>query len=143
MKIRTGFVSNSSSSSFVLLGYVLPKNEYSIVDVVQKVFPVKLLDKVAYEEYCKDWNECTKDELSQLHYLLIDKSNIRIMSNTDDGAPDDDTIVVGRLLMSSSNDDYCLENKVEDFSDRLSEVQDIGKKLGVDNIQLVSGTFSS
>lgn len=42
MKIRSGFVSNSSTSSFVLLGFYLDSDKFSVEDLAKKIRDEKL-----------------------------------------------------------------------------------------------------
>ncbi len=68
MKVRNGFVSNSSSSSFVILK---PSN---------KKFTEKKLDKILIDEY-----DVSSEELSEEKYLIDIKNQILNITKNMDG----------------------------------------------------------
>jgi len=129
MKIRTGFVSNSSTSSFILLGYTIPKNNISQEELMNLVY----LDEIPKG---KVWNECDEDEKYDI-MCELSESGICIVNYMEDGAPDDDTFVVGYRQLLDIEDEY----EEEPILDIISKVEKIGKRLGRYDMKLITGVM--
>jgi hypothetical protein len=54
MKIRNGFVSNSSSSNFVLVGFMVPTAEYSFESLLDALYPNADKEKYNPEDWYMD-----------------------------------------------------------------------------------------
>ena len=85
MKIRQSFVSNSSTCSFVVLGYEIPKEQLNLKNIYEQLFDEKP-DEILLEsegELLMDISE----EFSSKGYELI--------TNVEEGAPNDNTVLFG------------------------------------------------
>ena len=121
MKIRNGFVSNSSSSSFVILGFKLEKG----TDIAETI-----IDE--YEQYENGYSEHPQP--------FSEYKNIEVLTNTEDGAPDDDNIVVGKKVIDVHSDEV-LESEVIDFDKIVREVKEFQKEKGIDApLKMYAGT---
>ena len=83
MKIRTGYVSNSSSSSFVAVGYVLEdKSKTRYVDLIQELVPTMSVKEI-FEDYG----------------CLFEKNGISVIcGDIDEGIKEGETFVGKKLL---------------------------------------------
>ena len=123
MKARIGFVSNSSSSSFVLVGYKL--KEEKRLDILKKLFPkFKDLDEDALNE--KYW----------------DQEKIMILEGPDDGVAKG-TIVVGKIISEINSESYEMQERDMDFKELEESVSEIKELLDIkESPRLITGTRS-
>jgi hypothetical protein len=111
MKIRQGFVSNSSSSSFCILGVGLDKDSFKIGDKTL----LELQDEFEEKENSDD-DESTDDYFDDGE--LIEQFFKDNGLDHQIGYEGDDTIYVG-LFAQSLNDDMTLKQSKEFIEDKL------------------------
>lgn len=118
MKIRKGFVSNSSSTSFVLIGYIVEED-------VARRYISEILEKEMSEEKMEDAVEVI-EELNDDYIAYLPEFGIAI----------------GHIIQIASDEGY-VEESSKDFSKIWDKVVEIGKKLGLGNPKLCTGTYAS
>lgn len=134
MKIRSGFVSNSSSSSFVVKGYLLPKDNFDYNKMIE------IMNKFEFD-YGEDLDEDTIKDIFYWEFTdMLSSKNIYIGTNTEDGCPDNDTLMIGELLAEVDDEDGYFDTMVLDLENSPS-LEDLKEKLDIDApIKIIVGT---
>ena len=134
MKIRTGFVSNSSSSSFVVKGYLLPKDNFDYNKMIE------IMNKFEFD-YGEDLDEDTIKDIFYWEFTdMLSSKNIYIGTNTEGGCPDDDTLMIGELLAEADDEGGYFDTMVLDLENSPS-LEDLKEKLDINApIKIIVGT---
>jgi len=126
-KIRTGFVSNSSSCSFVVMGYKIPKDKSTLYMLLTKLYPTEWKEYVLNHVF-KEGETVDMDNIPDLHEHLQEfmydyNREYDIYTDGEDGYESDTHMVVGNEI--ASGDDYALdstEHKVDHFDQDLEKL---------------------
>jgi hypothetical protein len=126
MKVRQGFVSNSSTSSFILVGIVKDKSEYTEPTDEEKI---KILEAAGFDWKFGDDEVPEEDVADCVHdawyeYQGDNEDAFKILRNGEDGAPKD-KVVYGKELASWS-DDSCYSPR--EFM-TIKKIQEIGEEV--------------
>ena len=134
MKIRTGFVSNSSSSSFVVKGYLLPKDDFDYNKMIE------IMNKFEFD-YGEDLDEDTIKDIFYWEFAdMLSSEKIYIGTNTEDGCPDNDTLMIGELLAEADDEGGYFDTMVLD-SENSPLLEDLKEKLDINApIKIIVGT---
>lgn len=134
MKIRSGFVSNSSSSSFVVKGYLLPKDNFDYNKMIE------IMNKFEFD-YGEDLDEDTIKDIFYWEFTdMLSSKNIYIGTNTEDGCPDNDTLMIGELLAEVDDEGGYFDTMVLDLENSPS-LEDLKEKLDINApIKIIVGT---
>lgn len=134
MKIRTGFVSNSSSSSFVVKGYLLPKDNFDYNKMIE------IMNKFEFD-YGEDLDEDTIKDIFYWDFVdMLSSEKIYIGTNTEDGCPDDNTLMIGELLAEADDEGGYFDTMVLDLENSPS-LEDLKEKLNINApIKIIVGT---
>ena len=128
MKVRNGFVSNSSSSSFVVVGILIDKDSPARTDFIKAVMGGKELDKVATNSFGKTFDEiekyAQKDILEDMSYDVGDKG-YELLEGEDDGVPEGKTLI-GKPIIDVSSDGDQLDFDEIDLSSIEADLTDKG-----------------
>lgn len=138
MKYRNGFVSNSSSSSFIAKGIILDDDKIDEKDIMDKF-------GFDYKQYLEDYgNDIHNIFVEEFLWGELDKGKIFVKTSSEDGIPDG-TFAVGEYLFRG--DDYCdMTDFVidkENICDISPELEEVISKFGYtkDNIKFFGGTM--
>lgn len=131
MKIRNGFVSNSSSSSFVAIGVVIPRDRISKLEFCKKMGYVK-------EDCEEDDLEENIEEIDPLtgryYYDLISDC---FFDHEESGAPKGKTVIGKKYRIDEETDGFVanLSEVIKDLSEQL-------KRFDLENepLQLIIST---
>uniref|UniRef100_A0A6H2A5R3 Uncharacterized protein n=1 Tax=viral metagenome TaxID=1070528 RepID=A0A6H2A5R3_9ZZZZ len=126
MKTRAGFVSNSSTASFLIMGVQL---NLSISELAEKIRD-GLFPDMQMDEDKGGWNIIDR---------FTEETPLSVVGL--DGDP-----IIGKLLIYSHDDDYSvkeLELTMTDLSKQAEETKEVLDKLGItDEVKIYSGTES-
>lgn len=133
-KYRLGFVSNSSSSSFVVKGYLLPKDNFDYHKMIE------IMDKFEFD-YGDNLEE---DNIKDIfyNYFLDELRNKKLFMSYEPeyGSPDDDTIIIGKLLAEIDSEDMYFDTMVLDLEET-PELKQIKEKMNINTpIKIIFGT---
>ena len=143
MKIRTGFVSNSSSSSFVLRGFLIDKDKYTQESLLQLMNIIPDEDKIqeTFERYNYDTREdVIEDMFYDKIYNYFDDMGLFFGLNSEDGCPDEDVYMIGEMLYDSYYNDIC-DTQIIDGKISNAKLQVIQDKLGLEDsdVKIICG----
>ena len=143
MKIRTGFVSNSSSSSFVLRGFLIDKDKYTQESLLQLMNIMPDEDKIqeTFERYNYDTREdVIEDMFYDKIYNYFDDMGLFFGLNSEDGCPDEDVYMIGEMLYDSYYNDIC-DTQIIDGKISNAKLQAIQDKLGLEDsdVKIICG----
>lgn len=83
MKCRSGFVSNSSSSSFVIWGVKI-RRDVTCKELLERMFDADEIAAIARDTYQKGWAELTENEIDDMWDDLKDEAGINVIFVGDD-----------------------------------------------------------
>lgn len=146
MKIREGFVSNSSSSSFLAVGYDIKEkeleNKFDLNTLEADILYAWLnksenVEEMSQEMFSKPYNELEPHEkletMREVKYAEYDQFEDSLIGNNDeDGAPRG-SFFIGRRLVVFSEETEALE--VSTFTEldiSLKKYKDAAEKAGLD-----------
>ena len=132
MKFRNGFVSNSSTSSFVMIGYNLGEMRYS--DLCKQYFPKEFeeLKKEVAEKYPNDEDVIEDEAWELVHKLSNANEYASVRSCGYSGA-----MYIGKILDEGADDGNSMGNvdisleEVEKIASKVQEELSVDKKPGI------------
>lgn len=137
MKTRQGFVSNSSSSSFVFLGWEIDRDKVSGVDVAKTFASAERLEKNSQQLFSKSWTELSDDEIQNvcadvLYELENEEDGIVFFDHEERGAPKGKSLL-GKCL--------AISNEVGAFDNTCWTADEITTMLGTlrDKMGVIDG----
>lgn len=133
MKIRNGFVSNSSSASFCIIGFGIPKE-----DGIEEV--KNAIDLWADEEI--DWDEvCGETTEEKVYEYMYNQRTLALFEGQDDDCPKDQYTIGIHLAMG---DDFGLDKAQIDIVKKVIEMEGIMHKMGYidDKVYVYTGERS-
>lgn len=132
MKIRSGFVSNSSSSSFIVKGYLLDSEEFDEKTIMEKFgyYTEENIKKYTYINY--NGKECF-DEHEMFYDFKGENSDISFLEGYDNGVQEG-KILIGETLHDSEDAD--LPDMI--LTAEPTEItQEIANKLGLQDEKII------
>lgn len=125
MKIRNGFVSNSSSSSFVIIGISVPKSDKNFRLIVNAIGDEDTKDRLA-NEYPVD-GKFDKDDYTDFKYDTL--HDLEVLTGSDDGVGDNEFVVP--VFYESVGDCGDFDSKEIDLSSLVGKCDKLAEDLGV------------
>lgn len=147
MKTRQGFVSNSSSSSFVFLGWEADREKASLVQLIEVIVGPEKLNEASLRSYFKKpWNELNKDEQKDVcqdlkYEFRNEEDGLAFIDDEEQGAPAGKSLI-GIYLAVCSSEDYGFGNEkwtLEELKGKLAKLADT---FGVEMLQSLGITDS-
>jgi hypothetical protein len=143
MKLRAGFISNSSTCSFVMCGYKIPEED-SYQSIIQKVLGItseeivkEIRNKYSsqenitqnfIEDFCSDW----------VYDINYEKNGVDIQ--TGEGI---NGIIVGIKIAHTSTEDCGIEEKEINLLELQKQIDIIRIRLNIDSpAKIYAGTYS-
>lgn len=100
MKIRNGFVSNSSSSSFILKGFVIPRESINYEEIMKKFdFDYQPIVDEYVEKYSySDRQDAIRDVYWDKFDNVLTKQHVYVGKGVEAGCNDEDSVMIGEII---------------------------------------------
>lgn len=116
MKYRQGFVSNSSSSSFICKGYIIDTDRENLLKVLKETYPECI------KEYMAEYD--TDDLICEYFYYLWDKGIV--LRNRDYSK---NQFIIAKLIEDSGCEGYLSYNVIDCSDTDIAEVKELASKF--------------
>ena len=129
MKIRSGFVSNSSSSSFIILGFSTADMDLSRREILDKIAGKEKVDEEIskrVEEWKFTEEEALDDAFYDLTYIIQNCKELPITFL-------EDREVIGLKIAEGHDDGELLQNGSLSLMDMIVKAEQIRDLLNIDN----------
>lgn len=133
-KIRQGFVSNSSSCSFVVAGVMVDEDKLNIHQLVKNLYPE------VYQQCSDESNDLEDLEDCLYDYISMNESNIYFGDNVEQGA-DEGKLLIGYTI-AEIHDEYELDNTKMTLNEINNKCKGLLNKLGLDDeeVKIITAT---
>lgn len=100
MKVRNGFVSNSSSSSFILKGFVIPRESINYEEIMKKFnFDYQPIVDEYIEKYSyNDRQDAIRDVYWDKFDNILTKQHVYVGQGVEAGCNDEDSVMIGEII---------------------------------------------
>jgi len=138
MKIRTGFVSNSSTSTFIMVGFVINKDAPLCEREAKEITKERLIRthprwkeiSKSLEDYMDSNDIALEEAIDSISDVYGDDDNIDFLDNEEDGAPENSMIVGIKLAEYASDSAYICEFQCSQ-DELLAHVEKIRSRLNI------------
>lgn len=134
MKTRNGFISNSSTSSFVIVGFMVNKDELTM-NVMQNII-IELNAKI------EDPDDIDEDFFADVLY----DQDIRFIDNSEMGGFDDGRIIIGSTIteLDDSGGNPTEFHSISSLENNIKLIKNLAKHFANEpKVQLITGTRMS
>ncbi len=140
MKRRIGFVSNSSSCSFVVMGYKIPKDKHTVQNLIIHLFPDE------WEKWIDDYDDYDNmSNAEQERYLFdflmeLDDSKYNFIFDDEDGYKSNTHMIVGEEIAGGDGDFSQEVYNTIDFDHNYSDLIRVLEEINIpkENVILTS-----
>ena len=128
MKVRNGFVSNSSSSSFILKGFVIPRESINYEEIMKKFnFDYQPIVDEYVEKYSySDRQDAIRDVYWDKFDNILTKQHVYVGQGVEDGCNDEDSVMIGEIIEETGEcgDDFKYHELDFEMTDMLRDIKE-------------------
>ena len=134
MKVRNGFVSNSSSSSFILKGFVIPRESIDYEEIMKKFdFDYQpIVDEYVEKYNYSDIQDAIRDVYWDKFDNILTKQHVYVGRGVEAGCNDEDSVMIGEII-EETGECGCDFNYHELDFEMTDMLRDIKEKFNIES----------